>query len=496
MGKKRRQWQRPIQNQLSPSKPGVPITDTISNSLTDATQAFGFNGLSSVGLGAPGSSNFGSQLSQIDTLFRNNRWYLISNMRQILSELYMEHGLVQTIVNVPVDDALRGGLDIVTKQLEPDEIEKLVVSMEREEDMLHYGQGQKWTRLFGGGGVIIITDQDFEKPLDVSSIDESTNLSFRPVDLWELFYDRQNVDDLSNEDPLHHAEFFNYYGKKLHKSRVIQMKGMAAPSFIRPRLRGWGFSVMEAFVRSINQFLKATDLTFSVLDEFKVDYYKIYNLNNSLMAPDGGAKMRKRLALANQQKNYDNAVVMDAQDSFEQKELSFTGLAEVMAGIRMQIASDLRFPLTKLFGISAAGFSSGEDDIENYNAMIESSIRAKAKYDIIRMIELRCQQIFGFVPDDLQIHFKPLRVMSSEQEENVKTQKYTRALQARQAGEITKVEFRDICNKDNLLSIKLDNDEATLQQVEEDHPAIAVAAAAPKQLTAPKSTDEAPEAKE
>ena len=49
------------------------------------------------------------------------------------------------------------------------------------------------------------------------------------------------------------------------------MKGLTAPSFLRPRLRGWGFSVVEKLVRSINQYIKATDLGFEVLDEFKLD---------------------------------------------------------------------------------------------------------------------------------------------------------------------------------------------------------------------------------
>src|SRR5208283_5766536 len=100
-----------------------------------------------------------------------------------------------------------------------------------------------------------------------------------------------------------------------------------------------------------------------------------------------------------------------------------------MVGIRMQIASDMRMPLTKVFGISAAGFSSGEDDIENYNSMVESSIRQKGKFDIIKMIKLRCQKMYGFVPDDITIEFKPLRVLSSEQEENVKNAKHARLMQ-------------------------------------------------------------------
>jgi hypothetical protein len=61
----------------------------------------------------------------------------------------------------------------------------------------------------------------------------------------------------------------------------------------------------------------------------------------------------------------------------------------------------MRMPLTKLFGISAAGFNSGEDDIEVYNAMIESEIRGKLKYDLLRMVEIKCQKLFSMVPDDI-----------------------------------------------------------------------------------------------
>ena len=63
------------------------------------------NSLSSViqSLGSPYglmTTGFGStQVSQVDTFFKNNRWYLISNIRQILSEIYVEHGIVQTLID-------------------------------------------------------------------------------------------------------------------------------------------------------------------------------------------------------------------------------------------------------------------------------------------------------------------------------------------------------------------------------------------------------------
>jgi len=442
------------------------IEATIQNSLPAATKngladAIGFN------TGFPGNqaSPWTEQVSNVTTSFKNLRWYLVSNFRQFLSEAYVELGLVQTIVDVPVDDGLRGGVEIKSKQLDEPQIAELLVSLDRDDDINTLGQAAKWNRLFGGAGVMVITDQDPSTPIDIEAITADSKLEFRAVDMWELFWDKQNTEGYDPAIQSENFEHYSYYGEQVHKSRVMRMKGLTAPSFIRPKLRGWGFSVVEALIRSINQYLKATDLGFEVLDEFKLDIYKIKNLVNTLMSPNGDQKIKERIALANYQKNYQNAIVMDSEDDFDHKQLSFAGLAEAMTGIRMQVASDMRMPLTKLFGISAAGFSSGEDDIENYNAMVESQVRNKLKYNILRVCEIKCQKLFGFIPDDLSVSFKPLRILSAVDEETVKTQKFARLAQAKQAGEITTVEFRDAINKGNLFDITLDTTGDVLDEV-------------------------------
>lgn len=436
-------------------KGGESFANLVLNGLADAIFGWG-----------PGSP--GAQISQVDTIFVNMRWYLISNMRQPLSEAYAEIGLIQTIVDVPVDDGLRGGIEIKTKQLSEDEIAQLHAKMEREDDITIAGQAVKWNRLFGGSGVLVLTEQKFDEELKVETISKDSKLAFRAVDMWELFFDKQNVEGDGTPIDNDTFETYNYYGKKVHKSRVMPMKGVAAPSLIRPRLRGWGMTVVEALVRSINQYLKSTDLGFEVLDEFKLDIYKIKGLSQALTAPQGTQKIRERVALANQQKNFQNAITMDSEDDYVQKQLSWSGLGEAMQGIRAQVASDMRIPQTKLFGQSAAGFNSGEDDIEVYNAMVESQVRAKCKFVLLRMVELRCQQLFGQVPDDLVIEFKPLRVLGAEQMENVKTQKFNRALQARQAGELTSLEFREICNRGQLLEMQLETTSLALKAVEDE----------------------------
>ena len=424
---------------------------SVIQSLAASRSGGGF-GFAGYGSGAPWSE----QLSQSTTMFVNLRWYLVSNFRQMLSEAYAELGLVQTICKVPVEDALRGGVEIQCPELSEDEIKELQACVDRHQDLEVVGQASIWNRLYGGSAILILTDQDPEKPLKLSSLTDSSNVEFRAIDMWELFWDLQADEGFDAETQTENVEYYNYYGVNVHKSRVRRLKGITAPSFIRPRLRGWGLSVVEVLVRSINQYLKATDLAFEVLDEFKLDVYHMENLAASMMDAQGEELVKRRISLTNWLKNFQKAIVLDKNDEYDSKQLSFTGIGEVMSQIRMQVASDMRIPMTKLFGISATGFNSGEDDIEVYNAMVESDVRNKVKYDIVHLLEIRCQQLFGFIPESLTIGFKPLRVLGAEQEENVKTQKFNRLLQATQAGLINGVEFREGVNRGNLLEIQLD----------------------------------------
>jgi phage-related protein (TIGR01555 family) len=437
-----------IKNTESPDNTAMRL---LNSSLQDAV--LGFN---------PGGP--GTQLSQVDTIFVNMRWYLISNMRQPLNEAYCEIGVVKTVVDVPVEDAYRGGFNYHSKQLSPDNLKELHSVMTEEDDLSKMAYVDKWDRLFGGAGLVCVTGHDPERPFKIEEIKEGDRVDFRDADMWELFWDRQNIDGDGEPFDTPATKYFRFYGHNIHRSRVMIRKGIRAPSFIRPRLRGWGLSVVEILVRSINQYLKANDLTFEVLDEFKVDIYKIKNLVETLASAEGVASVQNRIRIGNLQKNYQNAVVIDADDDLTQKQISFAGLSDVQIGIRMQIASDLRMPLTKVFGTSAQGFSSGEDDIENYNAMVESSVRTPAHRHLIQLGKIRCQQIFGFAPDDLEGEFLPLRILGAEQQENVKNAQFQRIHTSWAAGGMSQQEYKDGCNKAKLFPIQIDAKADTLAE--------------------------------
>lgn len=399
------------------------------------------------------------QTSGAATLFINNRWYLISNMRQLLSQLYVEHGIVQTLVDQPVEDSFRSGYTLKSGQLSDDDREKLTIADWRLGLTEALKGALKWGRLYGGGAVIVITDQDPYLPLDLDAINPDTPLEFRAVDMWELFFGVQNTIstmELDGEIGANLGDHYDYYGIRLHKSRVYRVNGKEAPSFIRPRLRGWGMSELERIVRSLNQFMKNQDVIFSLLDEAKVDVYRIKGFNSSLLNTGGTQATSKRIQLANMLKSFNSALVMDKEDEYDQKQITFAGLADVLLQIRQGIAADLKMPMTKIFGISAAGFNSGEDDIENYNSMLESEIRQKARFMHVDLLQIACRKCFGIEIDDLMLEYNPLRILNAKEEEEVKDSQFNRVMSAYQSALIDDEEAKNSMNSDSLLPIEVD----------------------------------------
>lgn len=427
-------------------KPAAEIHNTMQTVVDNLSQGAIFGG-----------QYRGVQLSQTDTQYINLRNYLISNNRQLLSEMYVEHGLVQTLIDQPVDDAFRAGFDIKSSQLDADDVEAIFQYAESNNVFKTLQQSMKWCRLFGGGGVLIITGQPADMPLDIKKLHEHSLIEFRACDMWELYqFKNETYPTIATEENVLDADYYTYRGIKVHPSRVLRVDGKEAPSFTRPRLRGWGMSEVEKIVRSLNQYMKNQLIIFELLDQAKIDVYRIEGLTGSLLSSEGSANVTRRIMMANQIKNFTNAIMLDKEDEYAQKQMAFSGLGEMLTEIRQGLACDLKMPITKLFGISSAGFNSGEDDIENYNSMIEGEIRSKCKGHIITLVQIICQRIFGMMPDDLTINFKPLRILSAEQEETVKTQQFNRSISTYQSGLIQDFEFKEMANKASLLPIEID----------------------------------------
>lgn len=395
-----------------------------------------------------GNSPFFPQpLSSGQTLFQSNNYNPIITLNRVaVTQAYMTHGILQTAIDVPVLDAFRGGLDIKSEELDDDDIRTLNNYLRESKTLHEIKDVFRWARLYGGAGLIINVPQDPLGPLNWNYVDyPDIPLSFVAADRWEL---------ILNVIQLNEVEYpYNYYGQPLRKDRVLRVIGKEAPSFLRPRLQGWGMSEFERMIRAINQYIKGENVLFQLMDEAKIDVYRMAGFNTTVLSDTARGKVNKRVAIMNYLKNYHRAIMMDAEDEYIQKQISFSGLEGVFKQIMIGMSAAVRMPMTKLFGFTAtSGLNANTDDLENYNAMIESEIREPALDLLYPVIKACCRHLFGFEPSDLDIGFYPLRVLGPVEEEEIKTSKQNRMIQLLQNDLITPIEFFEVMKKEDVFT--------------------------------------------
>ena len=388
------------------------------------------------GGGGPG----GSPLSSPWQLAYDTNFDLISLNRVLLSYFYVNHGIIQTVIDQPIEDAFRGGLEFKSDELDAEDLE--LFSNYVDYFILPEAKtALKWEQLFGGSGLIINTAQDPTTELDIDAIGEDEPLAFIPADRWELTLNFLNEEKI--ECP------YNYYGQAIHKSRVIKLKGKEAPSFVRRRLQGWGMSEVERLVRDAQMYTKNQDALWEFIDEAKIDVMQIEGYNQSILNGRAQELINKRMQDLMMGKNYHNAVILDKEDGYEQKQLTLSGLAEVFTQLRIGIAAAARMPVTKIFGLQAAGFNSGQDDIENYNSVIESQHRANARKIMLEVIPMAARQVFGYDPK-IDFEFKALRTLGALDEETMKSSKFNRYHALYADGLYTPKEFLEKLRREGL----------------------------------------------
>lgn len=370
---------------------------------------------------------------------------LLTLQPYLLAYAYKTYGIFQTVVDQPVDDAFRGGVELKSETLDTEDLETLKQAMEDGGDWEEIMYTLKWSRLFGGGVLVANTPQDSKTPLNERGL-KNKPLEFYASDRWQCIA----------TDPDAGAKNTNFIMEDLliDKTRTKIEVGKRPPYYVRLRLQGWGLSIYEALLPALIQYFKSQNVMLELLDEKKIDVLKIFGLAETLASPGGTAKIKKRVDIAAANKNFRGMLTMADKDDYQQKELTMAGMADMSKEIRIMIASAVKMPVSKIWGVGSSGFSSGEDDLENYNSIVEGEIRIPAEKLIKWVVDLRCMQLFGFKIPDLKIAWKPLRVLSAREMQEIENWKVNNAMQMFDRGLLKASETMTYLKQEDIILIK------------------------------------------
>lgn len=362
--------------------------------------------------------------------YNNISFVMLSQQQILLTYLYKTFGILANIVDIPVDDAYkRGGFDLEADSIDEKELHELEKYVSKKQDIKQIKNARKWARLYGGAALIIFDGGDLDKPLNEKAL-KNSSFELLAVDRWQLAYSESHIDipdgtwTVSN-----YSANSQLNSKQIHDSRIIIVKGKEAPYQIMQRVNGWGISVYEQIFQDMSSFFKARNVIFELLDESKIDILKLESLQTAIQSSSGEQALQRMVDMVSRNKNYKSTITLSTADEYDQKQIRFSGMSEILKEIRVMIAGSAKMPVNKIWGEGVTGFGSGEDSLENYNSQIENEIRVDDTPIIEEVLRLRCKELFGREVEDLEMMWKNLRTLNAIDEQNINDKKLATVMQ-------------------------------------------------------------------
>ncbi|TGY50867.1 DUF1073 domain-containing protein [Rodentibacter caecimuris] len=332
--------------------------------------------------------------------------------REQLNALWAENWVARKICIKRPQDMVRRWRDVYSNDLEAEQLEafeKLERKLKLREIL---GEALSWSSLYGSVAILIVTDTlNLNVPLQPT--EQIKRLVILPK--WKISpYGEKDEDVLSPN-----FSGYSYYqingALSVHYSRLVILNAAKSPLSDEDI---WGISDLEAVIEVLKRFDGASKNIGDLIYESKIDIFKIAGLSDKISA-GMEADVAKAISAVQDIKSATNSLLLDPENEYEQKELSFGGLKDLLVEFRNAVAGAVDMPVTILFGQSAAGFASGQEDIDNYHESVHRLQEERLRPVLERIDPLLCNMAFGNYPQDWWFEFVPLKELTQEQQINM-----------------------------------------------------------------------------
>ena len=332
-------------------------------------------------------------------------------------------------VDIPVDDAMRGGFEV--KRIDP-VIAKILKKRWNElcgDDQLE--RASKQERLLGGCALLIVAS-DKKINDEKATMAEPLNLSLiasNPKAIASL--NMVDINRISIPSPINDVfdpRFDNpttYWidNVEVDKSRLIVFDGKPlfgrttySSLFPAPRVNpaGFGESILTTVYDDLLRACGTSQAAFHLVNMASVMLIMMQDFAGLQTSKVGQQKVEKMREIANSINIYKGAILDGVDVDVKNLPASFGSVPELVEVFVGMLASAWDIPVTRFRGTSPGGLNStGASDLENYYNMVQSFRERRLAPRIKQVMKLLAIQEFGMdggirIHDEMEIEFKSL----------------------------------------------------------------------------------------
>jgi hypothetical protein len=313
--------------------------------------------------------------------------------------------IARQVIDAPVDDA--------TREWRVFSIDEAAEIRKAENAMNLQGVTQeafKWAGLYGGAGVLLITDQPLDKLLDHKKIKKGSLKRLLVLDRMLITGQDYNVSDpMAANYMLPNYYIVNGGRLPIHHSHFVRAPGAKLPLRLRMINQGWDDSQLRRCMEDIKDAVSAKSGVASLIQEANVDIISKDGLSDILSSGDMDTAVASRYQMFGMMKSMFRLGLLDSTEEYNRHAASFGGLGEILSTLMEWVSGAAEIPMTRLFGVQSKGMGdSGKGDMNNYY----NAIRGKQESDYRQFLEaidkVLIPSALGSMPDDCEFDWNPL----------------------------------------------------------------------------------------
>lgn len=390
------------------------------------------------------ASNLGKRQAMVNYQLSGPR---LTDKINELETLWAESWICQKVCNKRSRDMVRKWREVTSNDMTAEELEK-IDRLERKLRLKEtLEQALVWASLFGGIGLLVLTERN-----TVSSLTADQQIERLVLLRKEQICGKGSINQNLFDDNYGRYEYYSIDNKvDVHHSRLLILNAISRPLKHVVDTEIWGVSDLEPIYQALKRFDLINVNVGDLVTESKVDVLKVDGLTNKI-ASGLETQIAQMVEMVQLIKSSTNTLLLDKENDYEQKELTFSGLKDLLVEFRNSVAGAADMPVTILFGQSVSGLASGDEDIQNYHESIHSLQESRLRPIFDRIDPLIAMMALGRIPDDWWFEFVPLRELSTEQRITAFSTFAGAATSLIQAGVLTEVQVANELKENGLFA--------------------------------------------
>lgn len=341
-----------------------------------------------------------------------------------LEALYKSNGIAKRVVNIVVDDAIRGFIEADNALLD---------KLKRVKAKQQITKAGRFGRLYGGALLVALVDDGLplEMPLNLRRVHSLISLKV---------FDRHQV-RWTNDDLC--TDFFKeYYGEpevytiqstssqiiddqafRVHRSRCFLFGGEDLVNSEKAYNQGWDVSVLQSCYEALRNYGLVVNSSAEIVQDFIQVLMKMDDLTDKLSAPNGTQEIHGRMQAIDLSRSASNLILLDSEsEDYEKRASSVGGLSDLWDRFAEGISSATGIPATRLFGRSPAGMNAtGKSDMQNWYDIVSAYRENQIEPCMTWLIEiLQAQKNWKKKPESLEWEFPSLTEPSESEWADIK----------------------------------------------------------------------------